>query len=36
MRNLENKLTDLESYLSGSNDTQIWDDINQRNIARPN
>ena len=29
MRNLENKITDLESHLSGSNDTQIWDDINQ-------
>ena len=29
MRNLENKITDLESHLSGSNDIQIWDDINQ-------
>ena len=29
MRNIENKITDLESHLSGSNDTQIWDDINQ-------
>ena len=29
MRNLENKITDLESHLSGSNETQIWNDINR-------
>ena len=29
MRSLENKIIDLESQLTGLNDTQIWDDINQ-------
>ena len=29
MRSLENKIIDLESQLTGLNDTLIWDDINQ-------
>ena len=29
MRNLEKKIIDLKSHLSGSNDTQIYNDINQ-------